>query len=468
MKFRTRIFQTFILTLLFVFCAAGVVHATPKVVLDGQQLAFDVPPTIENGRTLVPFRTVFEAFGANVDWDSQTNSVLASKSDIGINLVIGKNTAYVNEKAVQLDVPPKIVNGRTLVPLRFVGESLGANVDWDGATKTVIITTGEKTGEQLKVHFIDVGQGDAILVQLPNQQVMLIDAGPKSTVTDYLQSQGVKRIDYLVATHPHADHIGGMESVIRSFDIGKIFMPRVTHTTKTFENVLLAIQEKGQKIAPAKAGLTVFDQDGLQISFVAPCGTDYDNLNNYSAVAKIQYGSTSFLLTGDAETEPEREMIASGINLKSNVLKVGHHGSATSTSPGFLNAISPEYGVISVGAGNTYNHPHQTTLDKLADAGVQVYRTDQHGTITFVSDGQTLTVRTLRNTIVPRAPDTKIDVPTPKVPIQEYDNFIGNKNTKKLHKPNCSSLPAMKNRVYFKDIDEAISAGYVPCKKCKP
>lgn len=156
--------------------------------------------------------------------------------------------------------------------------------------------------------------------------------------------------------------------------------------------MLLSIKSKGLKITPARAGLSIFEQDGLQAAFTAPCGSDYESLNNYSAVVKIQYGSTSFLLTGDAEDLSEKEMLASDADLQADVLKVGHHGSSSSTTPDFLKSVSPEYAVISVGADNQYGHPHQETLDKLTDAGVEIYRTDVHGTVIFVSDGKALTV----------------------------------------------------------------------------
>jgi beta-lactamase superfamily II metal-dependent hydrolase len=212
---------------------------------------------------------------------------------------------------------------------------------------------------------------------------MLVDAGPNeagSAVVAYLQKEGVKRIDYLVATHPHADHIGGMDTVIQSFEIGKVYMPRVTTTTESFESVLRSIQAKGLKITPARAGMAVLEGDGLKVTFLAPCSSGYEDLNNWSAVLKVSYAATSFLLTGDAQAESEQEMLASGADLRADVLKVGHHGSYSSTSQAFLNAVSPKYAVISVGAGNDYGHPHQETLAKLAAAGIKVYRTDRDGT----------------------------------------------------------------------------------------
>jgi competence protein ComEC len=320
---------------------------------------------------------------------------------------------------------------------------------------------------QLKVHFINVGQGDSIMIQLPGGQTMLIDAGPDDSVLSYLNQQGIKKINYLVATHPHADHIGGMAAVIRTFDIEKVYMPRVSHTSKTYENVLLAIKSKGLRISSAKAGVTILDQNGLKANFIAPCSSSYDNLNNYSAVIKIQYGNTSFLLTGDAEAESEQQMLASGANLKADVLKVGHHGSSSSTTQAFLTSVSPKYAVISCGAGNQYGHPHQEVLSRLANTGVKTYRADTDGTVIFISDGKTFTVKTLGGSIQPRAPNTS-DNKAAQSTAQTSGNFIGNKNTKKFHKPACSSLPAEHNRVYFKTRDEAVGEGYVPCKRCNP
>jgi len=163
-------------------------------------------------------------------------------------------------------------------------------------------------------------------------------------------------------------------------------MPRATTTTKTFEDVLLAIKEKGLKITIAKAGVTVFDQGKLKVNFVAPVGSGYEDLNNWSAVTRIQYGDTAFLLTGDAEVRSEEEMLASGVNLKADVFKVGHHSSSNSTTPAFLKVVAPKCAVISVGAGNDYGHPHNETLAKLANARIKVYRTDQDGTVIFVSN----------------------------------------------------------------------------------
>ncbi len=250
------------------------------------------------------------------------------------------------------------------------------------------------SGSNLNVHFIDVGQGDSILVQLPNGQNMLIDAGPNKaaeTLVSYLQNLNVGKVDYLIATHPHEDHIGGMDEVVNTFDIGEVYMPAATTNTKTFERLQNALEAKQLFPTAAFAGITILNKGDLNIQILAPNQQTYDNLNNYSAVVKLTYGDTSFLFTGDAEAESEAEILKAGFEVKADVLKVGHHGSHSSTSPEFLAAVNPAYAVICCGEGNDYGHPHQVTLDKLQ--GLQVYRTDLNGNIIFISDGQNLQVK---------------------------------------------------------------------------
>lgn len=269
-------------------------------------------------------------------------------------------------------------------------ETVAQNVsidDQQNIEQELDISTEAVEEENLLVHYFDVGQADSILVQSDGKN-MLIDAGTNEkgkTVVKYLQELGIQRIDYLIGTHPHEDHIGGLDDVINNFEIGTIYMPKVQTNTKTFEDVLDAISNKGLKITSPEEWY-VFEFGNAKCE-IMNCGTgtneEKNNLNLSSIVIRVTYGEQSFLFMGDAEVENE----ASRHWPKINVLKVGHHGSDTSSSEEFLKQVQPDIAIISVGAGNTYGHPKQTTINKLNEIGAKVYRTDENGTITITCDG---------------------------------------------------------------------------------
>lgn len=242
---------------------------------------------------------------------------------------------------------------------------------------------------ELTVSFIDVGQGDSAFIELPDGKTMLIDAGVSEaadTILRLIQEKGYKKIDYLIATHPHADHIGGMKKVIKNFDIGEIYMPKASNNTKTYEKLLEAIAERGMKIKTAKAGMKICE--GIEL--LAPNGASYEDLNNYSVVLRIVNGSHRFLFMGDAEILSENEILNAGFDVRADVVKVGHHGSGTSSGNDFVSAVQAKYAVFSVGDDNSYNHPHIFVVEKWKKAGAQICRTDEMGTITFRSDGTAL------------------------------------------------------------------------------
>lgn len=264
----------------------------------------------------------------------------------------------------------------------------------------------------LKVHFLDVGQADSILIQSGTTTV-LIDGGNNEDgpiIVNYLKKQGVTELAAIVATHPHEDHIGGLDTVIKSFTVKSVYMPNATSTSRTFEDFIAAVTSSGAKRIQAKVGV-VLDVSGLSGIFLGPV-SNYDDANNNSAVLKLTFSNTSFLFTGDAELESENDMVVNG-NLKSTVLKVGHHGSSTATSPSFLKVVSPSYAVISCGENNTYGHPHAETLDKLTSAGVSIYRTDISGTIVMTSDGNTITVNKAPIPVSSPASSETVNTPTP-------------------------------------------------------
>lgn len=246
----------------------------------------------------------------------------------------------------------------------------------------------------LIIHYIDVGQGDSIFIELPNHKSILIDAGEASSsekIINYIKDLDYTKIDYVVSTHPHADHIGGLAKVIDTFDIGNIYMPKVVATSKTYENLLTTISNKNLKIKTGKAGVEIIKEDELEAVIVAPNKEKYPSYNNYSIVVKLIYGNTSYLFTGDAEEISENEIKN---NIDVDVLKVGHHGSNTSSSIEFLKRVTPEYAIISVGENNKYNHPSESTIENLKKYTNNIYRTDLNGTIILTSDGEKIEIKT--------------------------------------------------------------------------
>lgn len=243
----------------------------------------------------------------------------------------------------------------------------------------------------MTVHFIDVGQGDSILIQSPSGQNMLIDAGDNNkgdTVVEYLKSQGVDKIDFLVATHPHSDHIGGMDNVIDNFDIGKIHMPKVVHTAKTYEDVLKAIQRKSLKITATHSGMDI-PLEGAKVEVLAPDKElKSDNLNDYSIVIKVTYGGNAFLFQGDAEKRTEEEILKAEGDIKADVIKLGHHGSSSSNIQSYIDAVNPTYAVITCGEDNKYGHPHEEIMSLMEEKKISTYRTDIDGDIVIISDGE--------------------------------------------------------------------------------
>lgn len=345
-----------------------------------------------------------------VGWDGTNNAVNLysgkAYTPVGGELAPGKTgtpAVAPSSSAVYLDgkklsLKAYTINGYNYFKLRDVGAAVNFGVDWDGPANTVSIDTSKNytPDAKLTVRFLDVGQGDSELVMLPSGKTMLIDAGEAEygdrVVADLL-ALGITKLDYVVATHPHADHIGGLPKVIESFSVGAIFLPNATTTTQTYKKLLIAIQNKGLKAGIVRAGATLFEEDGVAAVVVAPNNDQYDDLNNYSIVIRLSYKNNAFLFTGDAETLSENEITA---NVQADVLKVGHHGSTTSTGASFLKRVAPKYAVIEVGADNDYGHPAASTLKRLQSAGVTVYRTDQDGTVTMVSDGTNISVLTER------------------------------------------------------------------------
>lgn len=281
-------------------------------------------------------------------------------------LALGTNVKAGNETLLQ-----KLVN-------------VGA-VSEDSASKI-----NPESFRSLEVSYIDVGQADSILIK-KGSHAMLIDGGNVEdgrTVVSYIKSKGITDLDYVIGTHPHEDHIGGLTDVIESLTVKKVIMPDAVSTTNAYKNLLNAIDSKELSITRPVYGAS-YDLDGAKFTVLAPNSDKYDDLNDYSVVVKLVNGSNSFLFTGDAGTQSESEMLAkNSAVLKSDVLKVGHHGSSTATSQAFLDAVAPTYAIISVGTNNDYGLPDEEVLNRLATKGVHVFRTDKQGTIIATSNGK--------------------------------------------------------------------------------
>ncbi len=253
---------------------------------------------------------------------------------------------------------------------------------------------------KLSVVFLEVGNADCTFVQSPNGKTMLIDSGESGafyTIDDFLKRCGISKIDVLVATHPHNDHIGSMERIIENYAIDKIYMPKVAHNTPTYENLLTAITEKGMKIKDASGGMNSvipFD-DNVSVRILSPLDDEYSRLNDYSVVLRLDYNNSSFLLTGDIESDAECDIVSKYSELlRADVLKVPHHGSSSSSTEEFLSAVDPDYAIISCDIDSDYNHPSAEVIDKLNVVGAEQYRTDLFGTIAVITDGYGFEIKT--------------------------------------------------------------------------
>lgn len=321
---------------------------------------------------------------------------------------------------------------------------------------------------KLIVHFIDVGQGDSTLLE-SNGEFVLIDAGEKEygdDVTDYIESRNCDELKYIIATHPDSDHIGGMKTVIECVDTESFITSETDKSTATWLNVLKAVDDYDINYIDAAPGET-YSFGEATFTILAPLGDAYSTYNNYSVVIKVVCGDVSFLLTGDAEKESEKEMLSSGEDLSADVLKCGHHGSSTSTTDAFLSAVHPAFAVISCGENNEYGHPHKETVAKLKDRDIAYYRTDLLGTIIATTDGNGLSFLSHGGKEIETATYSKSEQETADSASLTY---VGNKNSKVFHRYDCSGVKTMsdKNMVFFKSRESAVEKGYTPCSLCNP
>ncbi|NFI54976.1 MBL fold metallo-hydrolase [Clostridium botulinum] len=345
-----------------------------------------------------------------------------------------------------------------LLALSVVLFTLGCSQPTKASTNNITTTTQSNLVD-MKIHYIDVGQGDSELIQIGDKNV-LIDAGCNDNkALNYLKSMGINKLDYVIATHPHEDHIGGMTTIINNFNIGEFYAPKVAHTTRTFENMVKALQSKGLKITVPKVGDTLTIGNGA-IQFLAPNSDMYENLNNYSIVMRLKYGNKAFIFTGDAESLSEGEILAKQLDIQSDVLKLGHHGSYSSTSNEFLNKVNPKYAIASCGKNNDYGHPHKQTTDKLNKKGIEIFRTDTNGTIISTCDGNNISFNT--NSInIPNSNENTTNIPDTNT--KRNSVWVANKTSKVYHSSKeCSNMKAP-IEMY---LDDAQANGLKSCSKC--
>lgn len=463
-------------TILMILALAIPAWAAPTVTLDGQQMSFTTTPVIDNGTTLVPLRAIFEAMGATVNWDQSTQTATAIKNNTTVVLKIGSTTPTINGKVQNLQVPAKIINGSTLAPLRFVGEAFGGSVAWNQASQAITILSKPASGtpppvstsSQVKVHYIDVGQADSIYIQLPDHNDILIDGGNTedgSAVVSYLKKQGVDDLELLIATHPDEDHIGGLPAVLNAFAVEKVLDNGGKKDTKTYNNYMAAAKAEGCPIE--EDNYQAFSWGNTKLEVLTGTQT-WNDANNYSIVTRLDDGDVHFIFDGDAE-EPAEAAIKQG-DISAQILKVGHHGSDTSTSPGFLTRVKPQVAVISVGVDNKYGHPSTATIAKLQAAGAKVYRTDQSGNIVVSTDGKTYSVSTAKGGVSPAVTTPASQTPTQSItqPAQQdtqSNTVYVTKTGKKYHQAGCKSLSSSAIPI---NLEDAKKQGYEPCSICNP
>ena len=313
------------------------------------------------------------------------------------------------------------------------------------------------SGVGMTVHYIDVGQADCALIACDGEY-MIVDGGnvdDGQMIVSYLDQQGVETIRAMVCSHAHEDHVGGLAAVLAKYEVESVYAPVASYDSRVYSNFVKYATREGCGITIPEPGDT-FSVGGAHVTVLGPV-KDYEEPNNTSLILKVEYGTSSFLFTGDMEVLAENDMLDAGMDVRADVLKVGHHGSETSSGYRFVYEVMPDYGVISVGTDNSYGHPNVAPLSRLKDAGVVLFRTDELGTVLARTDGSAISFTWENQSAQPE--DLEPGDSAQRV-------YVGNRKTRKFHTQDCTSLPKGKNRVEFDTYDTAAAAGYAPCRSC--
>lgn len=471
------------LVIAFVLTSFAPAYAA-NVRIDNQNVQFTEgsgTPFIDSAnRTQVPFRQTMEAFGCAVDWDNGTRTAVATKDGIIVEVPIDQPYIFKNGEKILNDTAALIKDGRTYLPIRAVLEAFGAQVGWDNNSQTVLVFT-DSTGNIMTVHFIDVGQADAVFIDYGSYEI-LVDGGKKGDggqVVKYIQPYVDGNLELVVATHVHADHIGGLTDVINAYQVDKIIHSDETSTTVAFQNFYNAAMSSPNTSFIGDSDM-VIDMGGGPLFQILEMGDDYSNSNENSVISMIDYNNIEILLMGDLESSIENRNLNKFQDI--DVLKAGHHGSKTSSSQSFLNVTKPETVIISAGLNNQYNHPHEEALQSFSAIGADVYGTFKSGHIVLTTNGNTYSLNTANKVTMADAGDKGAVTTQPVNPTvtnpdpdkssvtKSEASYIGNSNTKKFHKISCryASQINESNLIYFKARSDATNSGYEACKVCNP
>lgn len=382
---------------------------TPGVILDGKPLSFvESPPVMVNDRLLVPIWVIGEALDMNINWDHRSQTAWVKKNNLEIRVTIGQKTAFVNNEEVALDVPARIWFGRTMVPLRFISEAIGAKVEWDAVNGNVILTSPAVITEKIaaedkstKIHFIALEKGESIFIELPGQNHILIDTGSREDVekvVEYLRSHRVDNIDLLVATHPDSEHIGGLTKILETFKVKRVIDSGFAADVWSHNSYLKTLSAAG--ITPEEDNKQVVTFNNASMKFLTgkekwPNFYDPDkehNPDDYSVICMLEVGPIKALFTGDAEERVERTL--KDMDIRADILKAGRHGSSGASSLEFLRQVKPDLAVITVPSENRSGYPHLETLKRLSDEKIQIYRTDVQGTVVITIDNGRYNIKT--------------------------------------------------------------------------